>query len=79
MRRELHQKDMDIFGGPPQQQQPRERERKRAGRGKGKQPATSGVVVVESALEPINLIKQDAAKSTTDLAAQEGGTGRRWE
>ena len=77
--RELHQKEMDIFCGPPQQQPPRERERKRAGRGKGKQPATSEVVVVKSALEPINLIRQDASTSTTDLAVQEGGTGRRWE
>jgi hypothetical protein len=78
--RELHQKEMDIFGAPPQQQQPRERERKRAGRGKGKQPATSGSVVVKSALEPINerphhQIRQDAATSTTDLAAQEGSAG----
>jgi hypothetical protein len=78
--RELHQKEMDIFGAPPQQQQPRERERKRAGRGKGKQPATSGSVVVKSAFEPINerphhQIRQDAATSTTDLAAQEGSAG----
>jgi hypothetical protein len=69
-----------IYSVPPQQQQPRERERKRAGRGKGKQPATSGSVVVKSALEPINerphhQIRQDAATSTTDLAAQEGSAG----
>jgi len=69
---------MDVFGAPAQQQQPRERERKRAGRGKGKQPATS-VGVVKSALEPINerphhQIRQDAATSTTDLAAQEGSS-----
>lgn len=67
--RELHDKSMDIFGAPPQPQ----RERKRAARGKGKQPATSGGV--KSALEPINerpsnQIRQDAATSTTDLAAQ---------
>ncbi len=68
--RELHQKEMDIFGAPPQP-----RERKRAGRGgKGKQPATSGGV--KSALEPINerphhpQFSQDAATSTTDLAVQ---------
>ncbi|KAF8262881.1 kinase-like domain-containing protein [Lactarius quietus] len=70
--RELNQKDVDIFGSPPQQ-----RERKRAGRGKGKQPAPSGGG--KSALEPINerpqQIRQDAATSTTDLAAQEGGGG----
>jgi len=63
---------VDIFGSPPQQ-----RERKRAGRGKGKQPATSGGG--KSALEPITerpqQIRQDAATSTTDLAAQEGGSG----
>ena len=74
--RELHQKEMDILGGAPQQQPPRERERKRPGRGKGKQPATSGGVVVGNALESINerphLIRQDAATSTTDVAAQEG-------
>ena len=74
--RELHQKEMDIFGGPPQQQ----RERKRAGRGKGKQPATS--VGAKSALEPINerpqhaQIRQDAATSTTDLAEQGSGVGQ---
>ncbi|KAI9452488.1 kinase-like protein [Lactarius psammicola] len=72
--RELHQKDMDIFGAPPQP-----RERKRAGRGgKGKQPATSGGV--KSALEPINerphQVRQDAATSTTDLAeGQQLGSG----
>ncbi|KAH8993472.1 kinase-like protein [Lactarius akahatsu] len=72
--RELHQKgDMDIFGAPPQP-----RERKRAGRGgKGKQPATSGGV--KSALEPINerphQVRQDAATSTTDLAAEQQGSG----
>ncbi|KAH8996405.1 kinase-like protein [Lactarius hatsudake] len=72
--RELHQKgDMDIFGSPPQP-----RERKRAGRGgKGKQPATSGGV--KSALEPINerphQVRQDAATSTTDLAAEQQGSG----
>lgn len=69
--RELHEKTMDIFGAPPQPSQ--QRERKRAARGKGKQPATSGGV--KSALEPINerpphQIRQDAATSTTDLAAQ---------
>ncbi|KAN0138325.1 kinase-like protein [Lactarius tabidus] len=69
--RDLHEKGMDIFGVPPPQQ--RDRERKRAGRGKGKQPATSGGV--KSALEPINerpphQVRQDAATSTTDLAAQ---------
>ena len=77
--RELHQKEMDVFGAPPQQQPPRERERKGAGRGKGKQPATSGSVLFKSSLEPINerphLIRQDAATSTTDLAAQEGSAG----
>jgi hypothetical protein len=72
--RELHQKEIDIFSGLPQQQT-RERERKRPGRGKGKQLTTSeGVVKI--ALEPINepphQIMQDAATSTTDLAAQEG-------
>ncbi|KAH9032468.1 kinase-like protein [Lactarius pseudohatsudake] len=72
--RELHQKgDMDIFGAPPPP-----RERKRAGRGgKGKQPATSGGV--KSALEPINerphQVRQDAATSTTDLAAEQQGSG----
>jgi len=69
--RDLNEKGMDFFGAPPPQQ--RDRERKRAGRGKGKQPATSGGV--KSALEPINerphhQIRQDAATSTTDLAAQ---------
>ena len=68
--RDLNEKGMDFFGAPPPQQ--RDRERKRAGRGKGKQPATSGGV--KSALEPINerphhQIRQDAATSTTDLAA----------
>jgi hypothetical protein len=68
--RDLHQKEVDIFGTPPQP-----RERKRAGRGgggKGKQPVTSGGV--KSALEPINerphQFRQDAATSTTDLAGQ---------
>ena len=32
---ELRQKEIDIIGGPPQQQQLRERERKRAGHGRG--------------------------------------------
>ena len=77
--RELHQKDLDIFGAPPQP-----RERKRAGRGgggKGKQPVTSGGVV-KSALEPINerphhQFRQDAATSTTDLMAQaQQGSGQ---
>jgi hypothetical protein len=51
--------------------------RKRARRGKGKQPATSGGVFIKSALElmnerPHHQIRQDAATSTTDSAAQEG-------
>jgi len=70
--RELHQKESDIFGSPPQ---PRERKRAARGGGKGKQPVTSGGV--KSALEPINerphhhaQFRQDAATSTTDLAVQ---------
>ena len=67
---ELHQKEMDVFGGPPQQQG----KRKRAGREKGKQPATS--IGTKIALESINespqhaQIREDAATSMTDLARQ---------
>jgi len=72
--RQLHQKDMDIFGVPPL---PRERKRAGRGGGKGKQPATS--TAGKSALEPINerpqqtQYRQDAATSTTDLASQTQG------
>ena len=73
--RQLHQKDMDIFGPPPA---PRERKRAGRGGGKGKQAAT--VTGGKSALEPINerpqhhaQYRQDAATSTTDLAAQGQG------
>ncbi|KAI0267023.1 hypothetical protein BC834DRAFT_872193 [Gloeopeniophorella convolvens] len=60
--RQLHQIEADIFGSPPAP-----RERKRAAR-KGKAPAKGG------GLEPINerpaaQYRQDAATSTTDLAA----------
>jgi len=76
--RQLHQKDMDIFGAPP----PQSRERKRTGRGggsgKGKQPASG--TTGKSALEPINerpqpqmQYRQDAATSTTDLGSQVQG------
>lgn len=71
--RQLHQKDMDIFGAPPP---PRERKRAGRGGGKGKQPAT--VTGSKSALEPIterpqHQYRQDAATSTTDLASQVQG------
>ena len=75
--RQLHQKDMDIFGSPPVP-----RERKRAGRGGGKckQPTTG--TGGKSALEPINerpqhqaQYRQDAATSTTDLTVG-GGPGQ---
>ncbi|KAI9511209.1 kinase-like protein [Russula earlei] len=70
--RQLHQKEMDIFGVPPQ---PRERKRAGRGGGKGKQPVTG--TASKSALEPINErpqhqahYRQDAATSTTDLPSQ---------
>jgi hypothetical protein len=71
--RQLHQKDMDIFGAPPP---PRERKRAGRGGGKGKLPAT--VTGSKSALEPIterpqHQYRQDAATSTTDLASQVQG------
>jgi hypothetical protein len=73
--RQLHQKEMDIFGAPPQ---PRERKRAARGGGKGKQPATG--TGGKSALEPITerpqhhtQYRQDAATSTTDLATQSQG------
>lgn len=72
--RQLHQKDMDIFGVPPL---PRERKRAGRGGGKGKQPATG--TAGKSALEPITerpqqtQYRQDAATSTTDLASQTQG------
>jgi hypothetical protein len=75
--RQLHQKEMDIFGAPPPS---RERKRAARGGGKGKQPAT--VAGGKSALEPITerpqhhpQYRQDAATSTTDLAAQPQGHG----
>ena len=75
--RQLHQRDMDIFGSPPA---PRERKRAGRGGGKGKQPTTC--TGGKSALEPINerpqhqaQYRQDAATSTTDLTVG-GGPGQ---
>ncbi|KAI0301079.1 kinase-like domain-containing protein [Multifurca ochricompacta] len=59
--RQLHQKEMDIFGQPPLP-----RERKRAGRGGGR--ASSPLRAQEA-----RQYRQDAATSTTDLAAQAQG------
>jgi len=75
--RQLHQKDMDIFGVPPQ----RKRTGRGGGGGKGKQPASG--TTGKSALEPINerpqqqmQYRQDAATSTTDLQQQGAGQGQ---
>jgi len=76
--RQLHQRDMDIFGPPPA---PRERKRAARGGGKGKQPTTGTGGKIP--LEPINerfqhqvQCRQDAATSTTDLTSQgSGGAG----
>lgn len=72
--RQLHQKEMDIFGSPPPP-----RERKRAGRGGGKGKQTTTCTGGKSALEPINerpqhqaQYRQDAATSTTDLGSGAG-------
>jgi hypothetical protein len=72
--RQLHQKELDIFGAPPL---PRERKRAARGGGKGKQSMTT-VTGNKSALEPITerppqlhvplQYRQDAATSTTDLS-----------
>jgi hypothetical protein len=78
--RQLHQKELDIFGAPPL---PRERKRAARGGGKGKQSMTT-VTGNKSALEPITerpqlhvplQYRQDAATSTTDLTLQHGPAG----
>ena len=80
--RQLHQKEIDIFGAPPL---PRERKRAARGGGKGKQSMTT-VTGNKSALEPITerppqlhvplQYRQDAATSTTDLTTTQPSQGQ---
>ena len=78
--RELHHKEMDTFGSGNS----REHERKCARRGEGKPPATSGGVVVKTALDQEAPSPPDQAGCNDEHAGFGGsgglgGTGRRWE